>query len=769
MTEELVRQAASRTETAIVILGRTAGEDRDNQPEPGSYLLTQTEEALLEKVTSAFSRVIVLLNVGNIIDMRWVETYRPAAVMYIWQGGQEGGNAVADVLVGSVTPSGKLSDTIAWEISDYPSTGFFGGKRKNIYWEDIYVGYRYFSTFAGDKVQYPFGFGLSYTSFAYKNPSMQRRGEWLCLAVTVKNIGHFPGKEVLQVYGSAPQGRLSKPERVLAAYGKTRILAPGEEERLEITFHQRRLASFDDAGVTNFRSCFLLERGTYILRLCTDVRTEIFADSFLLDRDQVIERCHSVAGPVHGFAALDRTVCSGPDTDYHQRVPGEILQSGGRGIQLKDVKAGTYLLEEFIAQLTDEELASIAFGEGMNSPKVTAGTGCAFGGVTRGLLQKGIPLACGTDASSGLRMDSGATATSLPNSTLLACTWNEQLVQTLYEFVSLEMCENNIDVLLGPGVNIHRNPLNGRNFEYYSEDPVLSGTIAAAVCRGIAAHGNTATVKHFCCNNQESNRHVVDSVLSERAMREIYLKPFEIVLRSGDACKAVMTSYNPVNSTWAAGNYGLNTMILREEWGFRGFVMSDWWARTGDPEQQVRAGTAGSAGRDYVPAAVAQNDIYMVVTDAADYAENNLLGAVKSGRIPRGVLQRNAMNICRFLMGSRAMDRQYAVEETIKIGPLIAELGEMVQDVRYAVTCEKAGNYVLRAVLHPTGSELSQATVIFYGNGLYKASFTLQGAKGESVTRMSNISLTAGTNWISVKIPKGTLSVTQVQIMKSET
>lgn len=661
LTDDIVVTASKQSDVALIIIGRTAGEDRDNHAGKGSYLLTDLEEDMIAKVTKYFERVVVVLNVSNIIDMKWVEVYKPSSVLYAWQGGGEGGNAVADVLVGKCSPSGRLSDTIAYDINDYPSTKNFGGTNENIYWEDIYVGYRYFNTFAKEKVQYPFGFGLSYTTFSYEGMAIEQVGDEIVVRVCVKNTGFISGKEVIQVYVSAPNGKLHKPERVLVAYKKTKSLLPNEEETLEISFSQNAMSSYDDTGITGHKSCFILEKGSYTIYISLNAHTDLFKDSFALADDIIVEQCHQAMSPVKTFETITGVVYADP-VDVSARIlshlPKEIKQTEDRGIQLIDVKNGIYTMEEFIAQLTDEDLAVLGFGEGMNSPKVTPGTGCAFGGLSPSLLQKGVPVACGTDGPSGLRMDSGALATSMPNGTMIACTWNDDLIREMFVYESLEMNENNIDALLGPGINIHRNPLNGRNFEYLSEDPLLSGKIALAICKGIATYGNTATMKHFCCNNQETRRHDVDAVISERALREIYLKPYEIVVRAGDFCKAIMTSYNPVNGTWSAGNYELNTTILRNEWGYKGFVMSDWWANTGNFEEQKKSPFANIYGKDHVPCALSQNDIFMVCENASDFRSNHLLGAVQTGRLQRSVLQRNAMNVCHFLMNSHAITRK---------------------------------------------------------------------------------------------------------------
>ena len=585
----MLRQARESTDTAIVVIGRTAGEDQDNKAEAGSYYLTDTEEEMIELVCDAFDRTIVLLNVGNIIDMRWVRRYGPSAVAYVWQGGQEGGNGVLDVLKGTVNPSGKLPDTIPWNINDIPSTAGFGDPHKAVYSEDIYVGYRYFETFAKDQVQYPFGFGLSYTTFSMettnlRTETMTRKG--VTVTVKVKNTGDVPGKEVVQVYAAAPQGKLGKAARSLCGFAKTKLLVPGESQEIVIGVPAYALASYDDAGVTGHKSAYVLEAGTYDFYVGSDVRSAVKAGSAQLKRLTVIEQLTEAMAPIEEFNVihpLEETSADGEETtcsvqlvpvstatvDVQQRIqehlPKTLRRTGDKGYKLSDVADGKITMEEFILQFSDEDLTALVRGEGMCSPKVTPGIAGAIGGVTEHLQHFGLPVAGVSDGPSGIRMDCGTLAFAMPNGTLLASTFNEELSTELYEWEGLELRKNKIDSLLGPGMNIHRNPLNGRNFEYFSEDPLLTGKMAAAQLRGMHKYNVTGTIKHFACNNQETNRHGVEAVVSERALREIYLKGFEIAVKEGGAY-SIMTSYNPVNGYWTASNYDLLNIILRGEW-----------------------------------------------------------------------------------------------------------------------------------------------------------------------------------------------------------
>ncbi len=670
LSEEIVEAAARRADIAVVIIGRTAGEDQDNKADKGSYLLSDLEEEMLQKVCSRFKRTAVVLNVGNIIDMKWVDKYNPQAVLYLWQGGMEGGNGAVDVLTGKVNPSGKLTDTIAWDISDYPSTADFGGESEVFYTEDIFVGYRYFETAAKEKVFYPFGFGLSYTQFTSQSSDLKSDTDKVDLSVTVTNTGKSSGRQVIQVYVSAPQGNLGKPSRCLVEFKKTKLLQPGETEVLKFTILKKEMASYDDSGCTGHKSCFVLEPGQYHIYAGSDVRSAELAGSFEIIETVVTEQLQEAVAPVKPFTRLKAKKTISEATydeivlikeavplrtiDLPARIkanrPTSIPYKGDMGILLDEVYDGRASLEDFLSQLSDEDMACIVRGEGMCSPKVTPGTASAFGGVTPSLQKYGIPVGCCADGPSGIRMDCGTHAFSLPNGTAIAATFNPELIEDLFEMLGLELRVNNIDTLLGPGMNIHRNPLNGRNFEYFSEDPYLTGKMAAAQLRGFHRCGTTGTIKHFSANNQEYRRLYIDSVVSERALREIYLKGFEIAVKEGSAF-LVMSTYGALNGLWTAGNYDLLTTVLREEWGFNGMVMTDWWAKINDEGEDGRHNNTSAMIRG-------QNDVYMVVDDSeTNSADDNTLEGLKNGTITRGELQRAAGNICSVLMRLPVMDR----------------------------------------------------------------------------------------------------------------
>lgn len=764
LTDELVGGAASRADAAIVIIGRTAGEEMDNKLEKGAFLLSDLEEDMLRRVTSAFDKTVVLLNTGGLIDMSFMDRYPVSAVMYVWQGGMVGGAGTAAVLTGEVSPSGKLPDTIAYEISDYPSDKFFGSGDMDCYGEDIYVGYRYFETFAKDRVRFPFGFGMSYTSFDITASDFKLDGDKFTGSVNVKNTGSTPGREVVQIYCSAPQGKLGKPARVLCGFDKTRTLQPGESQILSFEIPLESVASYDDSGVTGHKSAWILEQGGYVFYAGADVRSASEAYSLTLP-ETVVRQCKSALGPLTAFK---RMVNSGGKPEFedvpltgeafphdHAKLPAEIPQTGDRGIRLADVVNGKNTLEEFTAQLTDYDLSCIIRGEGMGSPKVTAGTAAAFGGVSDTLTALGIPCACCDDGPSGMRLDCGTKAFSLPNGTLLASTFDRPLMTELFTFMGLEMHTNQVDCLLGPGMNIHRHPLNGRNFEYFSEDPYLTGEMASAELAGLHSTGAEGTIKHFCGNNRETRRHFLDSVISERALREIYLRGFENAVKKGGA-KSVMTTYGQVNGVWTAGNYDLVTGILRDDWGFDGFTMTDWWANIN------RRGKAPDKS-DFAAMAMAQNDVYMVTADGAA-CNDNTLDSLKSGELTRGELQRNAMNILRFLTTTHAMKRVMGCDDETEIINRPADAGDVDStDIEFhdidedltldltGITTEKGSSYAFGLNVSKPGvykvtltasstlSELAQTSVSIFALGSPCGMFTFNGTGGAPVSQTKDV------------------------------
>jgi len=590
ITAELVEQAQKESDQAVVVIGRSSGEDRENILKPGSYYLTEEEKNMLRLVTARFPDAVLVLNIGAVIDLSILDELSFGAVLLLWQGGMESGNAAADLLCGKVTPSGRLTDTIAMRYEYYPSAANFGGRKNNRYEEDIYVGYRWFETFARDRVRYPFGHGLSYTSFRRE----VREQTSLCYEVTVTNTGdRYPGKETVFLYVQKPCGVLGNPARELVAYAKTKLLAPGESQTLTLSATPEQLVSFDDAGFTGNRCCYLLLRGNYNLYIGGSVREAALAGCYTVDADTVMQQLREAAAPKDAFpitaaeekggsytAVTRQATCRTTDlkTRILDNLPAATAYTGDLGYKLKDVKEGRVSLEAFTAQLTPEELEAISRGAYiMDSPLGARGNAGVFGGVTQSLRDKGVVPVVTTDGPSGIRLYNSCSL--LPIGTLLACTFDTALLEHLFRQEGLEMKERGSDVLLAPGMNIHRNVLCGRNFEYFSEDPVVSGVTAAAIVNGIQSTGLSACPKHFACNNQEFTRNRNDSILSQRALREIYLKGFEICVKLS-APKNIMTSYNKINGVWGHYHYDLVQTILRGEWGYQGNVITDWWMQS---------------------------------------------------------------------------------------------------------------------------------------------------------------------------------------------
>lgn len=665
LSEELVKEARAFTDTAVITICRFSGEgwdrkssyDHGQDPEKeegllkksrelferGDFYLSNAENAMVELVKKHFDKIAVILNVGGMVDTSWfAKDDAISSVLMAWQGGMEGGKAAAELLCGIGNPSGKLSDTFAGALEDYPSTATFHVSDDYVdYSEDIYVGYRYFETLPGaaDKVNYPFGYGLSYTTFSMKAGEVKGKDGTYCLPVEVTNTGKWAGKEVVQIYGSAPQGKLGKPSRELVAFEKTRELQPGESQTLFIDFSVEALASYDDLGKVR-GSAYVLEAGDYSFYAGNSVRDVEKVDIvYHLDETKVVEQLSRKLAP----AGLAKRLCAdgsmetlpaGEENDPRailvEKTPSEKLDGCMPAVRaqegrncwthpykegarpLIDVAEGRMSLDEFTAQLTDEELAHLLGGQ----PNTGVANTFGFGN----LPEYGVPNVMTADGPAGLRIqpECGVHTTAWPCATLLACTFNRELVYQVGEAGAKEVKENNIGVWLTPAINIHRSPLCGRNFEYYSEDPYLAGVLAGEMVRGIQSQHIAATVKHFACNNKETNRRDSDSRVSERALREIYLKAFEIIVKTADPW-CIMSSYNIINGHRASECRELLEDILRGEWGYQGMVTTDWWT-LGEHCKEVKAG----------------NDIKMGcgVTE-------NLLKAKEAG-----ILGREEMEIC---------------------------------------------------------------------------------------------------------------------------
>ena len=634
LPDDLAAAAREFSDTAIISICRFSGEGWDRSsveyngefnpwPEEnsmpqtagrifpdGDFYLTAEEKAMIAKVTAAFPKVVVVLNVGGIIDCSWIKD-NPAisGALLAWQGGMEGGLAAANILFGRVNPSGKLPDTFAAHAEDYPSTEHFHDSPDYVeYTEDIYVGYRYFETIPGaaESVVYPFGYGLSYTSFELQVLDAKELDGAITLCVQVRNTGTRPGKEVAQVYASVPQGKLGKAALSLVAARKTKLLAPGEEQVLVLRFDRYAFASFDDTGAV-CKAAYVLEKGDYRFYVGTDVHSaKQLGFQFSLDEDLVVAQLSEKLVPTSLPRRLRsdgtyETLPTGPSHDmndcaFPKMVPGteeamvpavraqprHLMFQPNAPHPLKDVAEGKITLDEFMQQLSDDDLLHLLGGQPNTSVANTFGMG--------NLPEYGVPSIMTADGPAGVRLNeaTGIVTTAWPCGTLLSSAWNPELVEQVGAAAGAELKENNLAMWLTPAVNIHRNPLCGRNFEYYSEDPLVAGITGAALVRGIQSNGVSACPKHFACNNKETNRKHSDSRVSQRAMREIYLKAFEIIVKTADPW-AIMSSYNAINGYRASESKELLEDILRGEWGYKGIVTTDWWTR-GEHYKEILAG-----------------------------------------------------------------------------------------------------------------------------------------------------------------------------------
>ena len=595
----------------------------------GDFCLSVKEKEMIDTVKASFKNVIVILNVGGMVDTSWFayDDQIQSALLAL-QGGMEGGLAAAELLVGDGNPSGKTVDTFAKSLDDYPSTYNFHESRNYVdYTDDIYVGYRYFETIPGaaEKVVYPFGYGLSYTTFDVEtvsagvvNSKCTSEANMLYAKVRVTNTGKFSGKEVVQVYIAKPQGKLGKPAKELAAFEKTRELQPGESQLMILTWEINDMASYDDLGKVK-KSAYVLEAGSYDIYVGTSVRDVTKADySYILNHDVITEQLSAKLVPTSlpkrmladgSYEALPQS--EPVDTDYsaignidpsltegvapcqraipYFRFADGMAKNGSHDIM--DVVEGRITLDEFVSELSIDDLIHLLGGQPNTGVANTFGIG--------NMPEYGIPSVMTADGPAGVRIapEVGICTTAFPCSTLLACTWNPDILEAVGRAGGEELKENNLALWLTPAICIHRSPLCGRNFEYYSEDPFVTGKLAGAMVRGIQSNNVGATVKHFALNNKETNRKNSDSRVSERAAREIYLKAFEMIVKNNNPW-AIMSSYNMINGYRASESEDLLTGILRDEWGYEGMVTSDWWT-CGEHYKETKAGNDLKMGNGY--------------------------------------------------------------------------------------------------------------------------------------------------------------------------
>ena len=675
----------SDTDCCIYVVSRQAGEGGDRKAEKGDFYLTDEELEAIRFCADHYAKFVLVINCGSSIDMAFADEIPGInAILYLCQPGTEGGHAFADLVSGAATPSGKLSDTWAKQYTDLPFAmeySYLNGELKEEYYkEGIYVGYRYFDSFNIEPA-YPFGFGLSYTDFTIHSAGVNAEGSEVTVKASVTNTGNtWSGKEVVQLYVSAPAGKLHKEYQSLAAFAKTETLVPGQRQELTLKFDLRNLPSYRE-----YDACYVLEAGEYVLRIGNSSRNTMAVGVILLEQEIIVSRHQNTCAPAEPIPELK---C--------EAERKEILAEGIPYILIGQdaIHIVEYTYEEppvcededvrnFLDTLTVQEMADIVVGVGMFGGNPRFNLPGSVGNTTSKFWDRGLANVALCDGPAGLRIQKRSTVekngkvkpvemamsifesfpgfikkvmvgdpeknpvlyqytTAFPVANALAQTWNTELMGEVGNAVYREMKEYGCTYWLAPAINIHRNPLCGRNFEYFSEDPRLTGEIASAIIRGVQqVDGFYVTVKHYACNNQEDNRNFVSSNLSERALREIYLRGFEICVRDGGA-KGIMTSYNRLNGVYTPNSHDLCTKLLRNEWGFDGVVMTDWFSTN---KGQANNELALKAGND-------------LIMPGGGSFKKEILQGLKSGLISEEDLRRCCANVVKSILHS-ATQREY--------------------------------------------------------------------------------------------------------------
>ncbi len=616
------------TDTAIYVLSRTSGEAADRRNSKGDYYLTDEEEKFLDDLCRLYDKVIVIINSGGVLDLSFMDSHKNIlGLIFMGQAGMEGGSAIAEIITGEVSPSGHLTDTWCYDYEDYPGALDFSFMNEDLtterYEEGIYVGYRYFDSL-GIPVRYGFGYGLTYSEFIFEAETPEYNDGIISIPVNITNIGDVPAKEVLQVYVSCPQKGMEKEFRRLTDFHKTQLIPAGGTEKAVMNVSLRSLASYseDTPG-------WVLEKGTYGIWAGFSLERAVLTSVFELSDTVITEKTENICvlqDEIDEFSIPEdermELFNKWRDKAKDEDLPCLMIDASeietktciyGRDDNISDD------IRHLVDSLSDDKLISLltgAVGDSNDAELIgSSGFQVAGGAADTSYLavDEGIPSIVTADGPAGLRLQekyilyNGAIrslpfiktvehgffdvekteeqadgeiyyqyCTAFPVGTLLASTWNPEMVSEVGKAVAEEMDIFGVSLWLAPGMNIHRNPLCGRNFEYFSEDPHLSGIMAAAMTKGVQSIGGCGTtIKHYACNNSEDNRYFSNSVLSERALREIYLKGFETAVKESQP-KALMTSYNKINGIHAANNYDLITKVLRDEWGFEGLVMTDW-------------------------------------------------------------------------------------------------------------------------------------------------------------------------------------------------
>lgn len=676
---------AGQTDSCIYVLTRQAGEGGDRKAEKGDMFLTDEETSAIRFCAENYENFLLVINCGSSIDMAFVDEIPGInAILYLCQLGTEGGHAFADVVSGAVSPSGKLSDTWAKQYSDLPFADEYSYLNGNLddeyYKEGIYVGYRYFDSF-GVEPAYPFGYGLSYTSFAIHSAGVSEDGTKITVKATVANTGDtYPGKEVVQLYVSAPNGKLHKEYQSLAAFVKTNTLTPGEKQTVDMHFDLRSLASYREEDTS-----YILEAGDYILRVGNSSRNTMPVGVLTVGEEVIVSRHDHICPVQKAFEELHASEYA--FEAISDNLPHIVIDTASIETVIYTYESPVICEDErvqkFLNTLTMKEMVDIVVGNGMFGGETRFNLPGSVGNTTSQFWDRGLANVALCDGPAGLRIQKRSAVdkkgkikpidmalsifdafpdfvknvmtgdpdkdtviyqytTAFPVANALAQTWNTELMYEVGNAVYREMKEYGCTYWLAPAINIHRNPLCGRNFEYFSEDPRLSGAMAAAITLGVQQEaGYYVTVKHYACNNQEDNRNGVSSNLSERTLREIYLRGFEICVREGGA-KAIMTSYNKINGVYAANCHDTCTKVLRNEWGFDGVVMTDWFSTN---KGQASSAIAMKAGND------------LIMPGGGNFKKDILQG-VRNGVVAEEDVRRCCANVIRSILNS-ATQREY--------------------------------------------------------------------------------------------------------------
>lgn len=640
-----VREAIEKTgkfsisdeaDTALYFISRSSGENKDNRPIKGGYYLTDKEKTELTNALQTHKNVILIFNTGYPVEMKFLLEASVSAMLWTGFPGQRGAESLADILCGAVNPSGKLADTWPLDYYDAPSSKNFinldenspnysdDGKKygARVYYEEgLFVGYRYFDSYEKETA-FCFGHGFSYTEFNIKSEATFADGV-LTVNTTVKNTGACKGKQVVHVYVSAPKTELAKPRRTLAGFDKTSLLTPNDSQELVIEIPAKDFAVYDDK-----LHAFVLEKGDYTVWVGDSLETAAETTAFSVDETVILEKTASVCTPLEDVKG-ESAITAAKDCIAKHYVPQyrehhELQKHRGRAIKLQDVKKDESLLDAFVSQLSLRELARFSVCNGaLFAPHQSGAAGRLGAG-----KKYGIPTLYMSDGNSGVNLNTRTTG--FPVSNLLAGTFNRELAYKVGSVLAAESKEHGIAINLGPGANLHRNILCGRHPEYFSEDPILAGTLMAYQAKGLEENGIQATYKHLLANSMEFERKAAHSVIDERTVRELYLRVFDKAF-SLHKPSCVMTSYNPVNGIYPSENPDLLETLLRDCWGFEGFVMTDWNSYdTADSIKSLKAGTS-------------------LLTPGSKKHVRMVLRAAKSGEISKAALQHNVKWIMKVL------------------------------------------------------------------------------------------------------------------------